>query len=746
MWFFKNLCYTTTMKKLISIVVFLCCYALNTQPIVSLLPNFENFNKKFFPADEGSPAEEKLLLYIEDFLSQQNISFQRTLIDNNEVTTNSYNLEVTLEGTNPDLSASVILVPLDSYFFEEKYYDVSLNQYIALSMIERFNKEPHLRTMVFLFTGAGARTSESFWGAKQYMTNNLGLFDSAFVTVLNCINDKGSVYASGSFRKKAIPSELLKELLKVVTESSLIKFAQSEIMKARLGFFPQNRFTQHIPEGSKGIIIFENHIDYNQKAGPVYGAIEIADLLGAFSKWFRLIDEISVEHDFDYNYQLFSFGGKFILISEFTQIIIYIIVIFLMLAARPMVFYFRKSVRRLTLRAIPFYLIVFLTYFIVSLIMYFFLGVIGYFLPYQQMMEQAGIIYFASFFFIPLFIVIALSARIDILAFFRHNSVVYLHGAILFSYINMMISLAISLSLSFVYLLAIMFLVVSHFNKKFTFKLIFYICAFIPFVTLLTILSFNFEDVLRQLFARPFYLHLLFSYFSLPFVLLFMRISVMNKMFFRFQPHGRVSFLLIFILSMIFLVVVSLPKTFNKKKSKSPASIICTIEADYEQNRAFVLFDTIKFSETMCSINGIDSSAFLGMEKAEIGLIPRPYTLSLNALKGDIQLTLTSTHLINELFINLRTPKGAVFSKINHKYMYDYEREDNEFDYYRIRFPRNASKEIVLRLDIAKGHEYVFEIEVVFDGNLSDADIVFKQDAYVWFRTIYKENRSIDYK
>ncbi len=694
----------------------------------------------FFPVEEGGENEAKLISYIERFCKELDITYNKVKIDNDAIVTNSWNIELILPGIKSDIFNEIIIVPLDSFIDKGRLYDVSINQFVALELAKFIKEKPLYRNVFIVFTGANSFLNEEFWGVKQYLENNSGKFDSSLVTVLNFSGDKGDINISGSLKNRSLSKDMLDIILKKKSKYPFIQFDFFEIVTARLGFFQPHYIINELSGVSKTSVIMSNHKNQVNNGVFYYNVDTQNELVRFFKEWVTDLSFYDVVKDSDYNYQLLRLGSSYLFISEVHQVMFYMLLIVLLILSRRIIFYFRPSVRYLTLRAFPYYIFLFVIYYVLSLSIYF-IGTL-YNLITNHTIDYANLslFYFFIIFFMPLFIVLALFDKIQNFPAPKHN-VIYMQGATLFAHINFIIFLILNVSLAYIYITVILMLLFSHLTgKKIFLKYLMYILASAPFVLAVFTIGNGHDEVIQAFFKKPYLLHLFFCYFSFSFFLLLIRVSIINKIKFGLNISRFVMIIWISVLLFSFFLFysIALYRTYSIEKTA-----VITQYFDREKNSAqleinpkqntgpgrFVLngeniyFTTKKYIKTIIDV-------------------PKPFVITKSVKDGVFKIQVESSRNIHNANLILKCPKGVSFSRITHKYSIETNEADTEYDFYKIWIARNIGKVIQIEIELVAGSYYEMLIDIEYNELIGDFNIQSKFD-YIEYKSIFSEKIEI---
>ena len=269
-------------------------------------PDYSSIKDNFFPNEEGSENEKKLIKYIESFLKFHKLSYTKTKIEGNLYTTNSYNIEVVVNDDIKKDEDILIICPLNSYLYQNNFMDNSLTIKIMLNLIKVTQTMNLNKRVVFLFSGANRRDKREgegdFLGFKNYI-NNRANFSRSLVILLDLLSNKEKMKFSGSFNKKPIPLLFLKIFLNLENKKNFY-FDKKEIINSKLNTITISNFLTFILDKNIQTIGFSNQDKtfYNQY---LFDYQYEADLTNYFLEWIKKFDTQNYPFEIDYNYQLF---------------------------------------------------------------------------------------------------------------------------------------------------------------------------------------------------------------------------------------------------------------------------------------------------------------------------------------------------------------------------------------------------------------------------------------------------------
>ena len=182
------------------IILFIFTYSLFSDDF-QYLGTYDLIKEFYFPRDEGTINEEKLIEYIENFCKEHDLFLTKTKInDEDNIITNSYNLEITIKGTNK--GKNIIIAHLNSQIINHQYIDNSLSILIILELIKKCKNLRLEKDLVFLISGSNKNEKKQYNGINYFIKNNN--LDHSLVTAIDLLSNKSRIKFSGNKKKKVI--------------------------------------------------------------------------------------------------------------------------------------------------------------------------------------------------------------------------------------------------------------------------------------------------------------------------------------------------------------------------------------------------------------------------------------------------------------------------------------------------------------------------------------------------------------
>ncbi len=713
------------MKKIlfVIIVLFLLIIIFNPKTLNCFtLYNYKELNDAFFPRDEGSLNEKRLVKYIENFCNSYDLKYKTNKINDNEnIITNSFNIEIYLKSNNIDEEQLVIVCPLNNAIINRKNYDNSLSIQIMLELIKKCKEIPFKKDLIFLFSGSNERENSNYDGINFFIKKSENL-NKSFVTVINLLNNKNKIIFSGSSNRKPIPHEILKRFFNVTNNFLNIKFSKNEIYKARFFFLSNKNYIFNFTKNDIPCVSFSNN-ETAENEGSVDKKYQI-ELINYFYEWLNKIDDIKLPLDTDYHYQYINLFGIKILIPEIIQILFILAIIILIIIIRLFFPGFQKLHIKLFIKSLPYFIIILLIYISLSFIPLAIFLPISYLTGITKSFLNFPLLYFINILTIPSLIILILYKLIIKIPFPKH-SYLYVFGAFSFSLINLIIFSIFDISFSYIYLWAIIIISISQYTQQnIKLKFLFYSISIAPlFLLIINLSQISNLDPIKDI--NIFILNITFSFFTFPFILLFIRMGIIIKSKFKLIIHKEIHFSII-MLMMIFLIISSiiistarppgekivkaeLYSDVNKKGnylSLSSDSVIGNIKLKY--NKELIEYNIFKNNKNILLTNKINNQ--------------KPYEITFKKTGSNyikLNFNIKSKYIIEYLKIYLITPKNIspidsnLIIKKTDSFSKDFDHENNEIYYFLI--PRNTGKNFSYNIELIKNnYRFLFKFEYPF--------------------------------
>lgn len=712
--------------------------------------NYDEISRNFFPRDEGSLNEKKLVKYIENFCNFNNIKYKTTLINDNEkIITNSYNIEVYLKSNDINEEQLIIICPLDNLIINRKNYDNSISIHIMLELIKKCKDIPLKKDLIFLFSGSNETDDNKYNGINFFLKKSVNL-NKSIVTVINILNNKNKFVFSGSSNGKPIPYKLLKQFLQIKNTNLKIQFDRSEIYKARFFLLSDNNYVSNFLKNDIPCVFFSNKeiLEPESHLNEDY----LNELINYFYEWLHAIDNIELPLNIDYHYQYINIFGFKLLISETLQILFILIIVFIIIFTR--IFYpgFQKLHFKLFIKSLHYFLIIFILYIILTFIPLLIFIPISYITGISKSYLNFPLLYFMNILIIPFLIILIFYQFIKKIPSPKH-SYLYLFGAFSFCLINLIIFSIINISLSYIYLWAIIIIIISQYTRQnFKLKFLCYLGSFIPLLLLIIDLSqIKTLDIIKNI--NIFLINIIFSIFVFPFILLFLRATVIIKIRFKYLYNkGIFLFIIIFIIILLSLSSIIISTATYPGKKEIDAELV----TDINNNGSYLALDSktiignisLFFNETSNEYNIFKNHKNIILTNKIKNI--KPYEITYEKTESNyikVNFNIKSEYLIEYLKIYLITPKDVypidsdiIFKKTD-DLSQEFKLENNEI--YQFLIPRNVGKNLSYNIELSKNiYKFIYKIEYPFiESNILT---IFKPGALINYKSSFIEELTIN--
>jgi hypothetical protein len=692
-------------------------------------------NSGYFPCDEGSANEKKLTDLITVFCAKNDLTdVVITGIEDEDEITNSVNIEVRLKAdatTDQDL---IVFCPLNSQIIRQKYHDVSLSIDIMLKLIVLCKKQKLSKNIIFLFSGANGRDNNlEFYGLKKFISSRPN-FNHSFFMVIDLFNEDSPIKFSGSFNKKPLPSQMLHEFIRHKSGYPYIFFDKNDFTKARFNLIKVTDFVTYLLNDNINSISFSNrHSDPH--GATIYGKYYHEKLPAYFMDWITTLDKFKFPTDFDYNYNLITFFGKNVIIPETMIIIILLSIIFISIFLRLFLPHLQRLRLSLTLKTIPYLAFLFSIFYLLSFIPFFVFIPLEILTGVKRIFLNFQIPYFFNIFFVPLVLIFVLNELIDKLPFPKHNYI-YIFGAVIISFINVIFFLLIDISLVYIPLWVLVMITLSNFTgKKIIFKFFFYLMTPLPLIKLLFDLSLGNADLLRTSFQIPIVQHLVFCIATFPFLLLMMRIRLITRYKYKIYLH-RFVFIFILLGTIVLSIVVFVMISVMIHPDKP---VIYAKYLSGTGSNTLTLNSNKSIGQINMKIEGKSVSYYLKTDNKDfkLGDIAKPYVLTIKKNKfganDSYSININSDDEIEYIKINLTTP--ASFNPLDANYSFrnisEFNKDESKEEKYEFKIPRNPGKEFSLNLFLTPSDQYKISIEIDYPFFTDRSIDITKKDAFI---------------
>jgi hypothetical protein len=700
----------------------------------------------YSPADEGSENEKKFINYIENVCKSMNLNCIESKIENEDMVSSSKNIEIRINAEKKTEDEIIIICSLDSPIIRQEHFDNSISQQIMFNLIKIFKNKPLTKNLVFLFSGANERENPGdYFGLQTYISKKKDL-SHTFIIVLDVLSNKSKIRFTGSINKKPIPSKILNDFIDSDKKNINFYINKNEIIKSRFGLLEVEDFASYLISNNAFTVSFSNR--ENTVSNIFTGDETYAkNLTEYFNSFILKVDGYKLPIDPDYNYQFVSIFDKHFIIQEYTQIVIFLVLIFMVILLRNVLPIFQRLRIHLIINIFPYFVFLFMAFYILSFFPYALLLPLEKITGIQHSFFNLPVLYFVNIFVIPLIIILILKELINKLPFPKHNYL-YIYGAIIFCFLNLLIFLIIDISLVYLYLWSVIAITLSNFTgKKYILKFFFYIIAPLPLILLLVNLSLNSDiQLIKNSFSRPFLQHFLFCLFTFPFLLLFMRMEIITKYKYRlFYSKTTIIVIMItlIIVSGIFFISYSLI-IFPEEKN-----VFATLFSSKGKTELQI--------ESKGNIGGLETKTDDGIKRyllnknnltVKLHDIPKTYTVNYsftNVVGGNLLYSFKINSITNIEYLNIYLIVPESFNPLESNYAYKkiektkYRYDPKTEEVYTFLIPRNTGTSFNLTAILLPSKKYRMYFEISYpyiDKNIIELD---KKEGY-----IYKNTEFID--
>ncbi|HQB61927.1 MAG TPA: hypothetical protein PK899_09755, partial [Spirochaetota bacterium] len=563
------------MKK----ILLLFSFFLYIFSIFSNEPDKINFHKDYsflyslyHPCDEGSNNEKKLINYVKTVCEENNLNYQiKDISFENEYVSYSKNIEIEIND-NPDQERVVFICPLNSISINQKTLDNSLSIQVALELMLKINetKDSFNKNYLFLFSGAVGYDDDAYLGFQKFLEDS-ERYKNSVVNIIDVLSINNAIKFKGSMNNRKIPENLLEIFLKVFSDSKSVFLDVEEIDRTRFNLISYDNYATYFLKNDITTVIFSNR--ENITVDQFYFNLGLQkELINYLYLWALNLDNLKFPVEKSYNYQIFKFFGKYFILKEKYQILLFVVLIFAVILVRTFIPLFQRVRIVFILKILPNFLFLFILFYILSLIPFILTFPIGLIIKSRQIYMNMPLLYLCSIFFIPLVIILILKDS-KLSFFFPKHNYLYIIASLIFLTINIFLIALIDFSMIYIFLWSIIMITFSNFTgRNFILKLLFYLLSPLPMI-LLIIKLFYFSDVqlvkniLENIFLQNFFFCIIFY----PFILLAIRTIIILKSVFKiFVNRARYAVILsVFLTAMlIFFILISLNLSLEEREIK----------------------------------------------------------------------------------------------------------------------------------------------------------------------------------
>ncbi len=472
-------------NKLINKLFFvIVCLVVLTQSAFSLgpdIPDAKLLNSLFFPRDEGSINEKKLISFIQEFAVGRGLRCTVDDINDTEYTTVSKNVIVDL-GNAQSQDNIIFVCPLNSIIVRDQDFDNSLSLNIMLALIDRLAQQKSDKHFFFVFAGAIGYDSQPHYGIMSFINRFNELYPNktlhnAIVTILDLLSTTDAVRLTNNQSGFLISEPIIKLFLD--NPSPLITIDQ----KNRRSLFSENQtidYSQSFSSENINVVTFTNRTNsyFESDLSPNYQT-ELADY---FESFIHHLSDLTFPIEQNNNYILLNIFGKYHLIAENILVMILLILIFILIASRIFIPNFRRTKIIFISKVLFQFTLVLIAYYMLSFIPYLLSRLVGLVYNNANIYQTSLMIYSLTIFLFSSF-TFFLVRQLFSFRLLIYHSYLYIYVAISFLFVNVLIFSIFDIMLSFIFIWAIILLILSSITARhYIVKFVFYIVSAIPLI------------------------------------------------------------------------------------------------------------------------------------------------------------------------------------------------------------------------------------------------------------------------
>lgn len=737
------------MKKLL---VFLSFF-IYISSIFSTEPDKRNFHKDYsflyslyHPCEEGSDNERKLINYIETVCIENNLKYQlKDISFENEYVSYSKNIEIEIKN-NSDKEYVVFICPLNSIAINQKIIDNSLSIQVTLELLLKINeiKNSLNKNYLFLFSGAVGYDDDAYLGFQKFLESS-EYYKNSVVNIIDVLSINNVIKFKGSMNNRRIPENLLESFLKIPDASKSIFLDVDEIDRSRFNLISYDNYATFFLKNDITTVIFSNR--ENIILDQFYFNLDLQkELINTLYTWAINVDNLKFPVEKSYNYQIFRFFGKYFILKETYQLLIFVALIFIIILVRTFIPFFQRVRLLFILKILPNFLFLFILFYILSLIPFILTYPIGLIAKSRQIYMNMPLLYLCSIFFIPLMIILILKdAKLSL--FFPKHNYLYIIASLIFLTINIFLIALIDFSMIYIFLWSIIMITLSNFTgRNFILKLFFYLLSPLPMI-LLIIKLFYFSDVhlIKNILENIFLQNFFFCVIFYPFILLTIRTIIILKSVFKiFANKARYAVILIVFLTamLAFFILISSNLSLEDpeiKITKTSNLIKNSTSIDINSNLNIGEL-SIDVSPDILRMNIKDKEFHY-----EIISYERPYEAYFKTknigLNKNIIVKFSSISKIKYLDVYVLLPKNGYpyESNFNVKKVENlfFTYNKNLFDVYKFMIPRNPRSNTEISFDIMKNKNFELYLKAESDDIKSPKISIYNDNTLIFKKSVY---------
>lgn len=736
------------MKK----ILFFLSFFLYIFSIFSNEPDRINFHKDYsflyslyHPCEEGSDNEKKLINYIETVCVDNNLSYQiKDISFENEYVSYSKNIEIEINN-NSDKEYVVFICPLNSIAINQKVIDNSLSIQVTLELILKINemKNNLNKNYLFLFSGA-IGYDDAYLGFNKFLESS-ERYKNSVVNIIDVLSINNVIKFKGSMNNRKIPENLLESFLKVFPDSKSIFLDVEEIDRSGFNLISYDNYATFFLKNDITTVIFSNR--ENIILDQFYFNIDLQkELINYLYLWSISLDKLNFPVEKSYNYQIFRFFGKYFILKETYQILIFVALIFIIILVRTFIPFFQRVRIIFILKILPNFLFLFILFYILSLIPFILTYPIGLIVKSRQIYMNMPLLYLCSIFFIPFMLILILKDS-KLSFFFPKHNYLYIIASLIFLTINIFLIALIDFSMIYIFLWSIIMITLSNFTgRNFILKLLFYLLSPLPMI-LLIIKLFYFSDVqlIKNILENIFLQNLFFCIIFYPFMLLAVRTIIILKSVFKiFANKTRYAVILfVFLTAMLtFFILISsnlsfedheikITKTSNFIKNSNSIDINSNLNIGELSidNSPDILRMNIKDKEFHYEIISYDKPYEVSFKTRNVGL------------NKNITVKFNSISKIKYLDVYVLLPKNGYPYESN----FNVKKVENFFlsydkdlsDVYKFMIPRNPRPNTKISFNIMKNKNFELYLKAESDDIKSPKISIHNDNHLLYQKSVY---------
>lgn len=738
------------MKRCFCLILLLLISPLLICDDFKLIKSDALFQERFFSLGEGSEKQAAFIDYLESFCRSRGLNYRLAPVQGESYTSSSFNFQIDIKGRGASGEKSVFIFPLNSIYIDQKLTDLSLSLQVALDLIDECLNYTFERDLVFLFSGANGREGEEMLGLKSFLNENSKALERSFVNIVDIGALPGEITFTGSLNDRPIPALVLDSFIKSRPDAAGVTFKTDEIHKARFRLLAGYESLSYFAERDIIAVAFEN-VDSQPGGAALFDGGERYDLVEYFVNWLIIFDTLELYSNIDYNYKFLELPGYKLVIPEFTQIVFYLVILLLLIAVRAFVAYGHRQRVKLIIRIFPYFIALFFLFFLLSYLPRALTAILEHFVGGEEVYLTNPGLYLFNSFLIPLLIIYILFELIKKLPFPKHNYL-YIYGAVIFSYINLLLFTIFDISLTYIYMWTVLFFTLSHFTgKNFGLKYFSYLLSTIPLVKLFyDLLIAGNLDFVRERVDSPYLLNLTFCLLTFPYLLIAIRVYLINSNKFKILPsklaHAIILFAVILI-SLLFYSITSLDRVGEELVIRGSY-----INESGRQNSRLELIGNASLGAFQIEESGVGSDYNFEAKECSIqlNLDERPYSFKVDestlAFSRLVKLELLSEKEIDEVELYLECPDKINPLDSNYRFLKvedsPFNKDDN--DVYRFLIPKRPGRTPLIELELLPVEEYRVHLTLSYLG-LDEGLTLSSRAQKILIKSYYKEQLELKF-